>query len=183
MNVIMTSASCLTGTDRVAEASRAVEADYYINVQGDEPVFNPKDISKILEILPKFPGEILNGYCPIKEEGLFLSRNIPKVAFGKDGQLLYMSRAPIPASGKVGLLNAWRQVCVYAFPKEVLLRFGGASAKTPLERIEDIEILRFLEMGVRVRMIELSTDSISVDEPQDVPKVLARLKQDPTRYE
>jgi len=183
MNVVMTSAKCLTGTDRVAEVSCMIDADYYINVQGDEPVFNPDDIRKILDAVPRFPGEILNGYCPLSDEALFLNRSIPKVVFREDGRLLYMSRAPIPTNKKNSFVKAWRQVCVYAFPKKALLDFTGSRRKTVLESIEDIEILRFLELGWDVRMIELSADSIAVDHPGDIEKVIARIEQDPGRYE
>lgn len=175
--VLMTSSDCLTGTDRVAEAARQVPADLYINVQGDEPLFNPDDIGAVLEAARRHPGEVINGYCPICEEGQFRSPTVPKVVLRPDGRLLYMSRAAVPTSKKHEFAKAWRQVCIYAFPPESLVAFASRTSKTPLEEIEDIEILRFLEMGFEVRMLPLSDDSIAVDTPEDVEKVEHRLAE------
>lgn len=176
MNVILTSDNCLTGTDRIAEVASKIKADYYINVQGDEPLFNPEDITKVLGLLPQCNGEILNGYCEITDPEQYVSVSVPKVVFTPSGKLLYMSRSPIPGNKNGQFVKAWRQVCIYAFPHNSLVAFSQAEGKTPLEFEEDIEILRFLELGYDVRMIELSDDSIAVDNPEDVEKVIAKLK-------
>ena len=99
--VIMTSSKCLTGTDRIAEVSKKIKVDSYINVQGDEPIFNPRDIKKLIYFAKKNRHLIINGYCKIKDEKLFRSGNIPKVVFRNDGRLLYMSRAAIPTTKKL----------------------------------------------------------------------------------
>jgi 3-deoxy-manno-octulosonate cytidylyltransferase (CMP-KDO synthetase) len=177
ISVIMTSKSCLTGTDRIAECVQYVDADNYINVQGDEPIFNPSDIENIIENVIKYPNEILNGFCEIDNERLFRSQNIPKVTMRKDGRLLYMSRSAIPNNKQNAFVKSWRQICIYAFPKIALQDFTSQKNKTPLENIEDIEILRFLELGWDVRMIELSSDSISVDLPEHVELVENAIKQ------
>jgi 3-deoxy-manno-octulosonate cytidylyltransferase (CMP-KDO synthetase) len=171
IQVIMTSKDCLTGTDRIAECAQYIDADMFINVQGDEPLFNPKDLEILISNIEKYPDEILNGYCEINDEELFRSSSIPKVVFRPDGRLLYMSRASIPSNKDLGFENAWRQVCAYVFPRKALRAFSSVSVKMPLENIEDIEILRFLELGWEVRMIELSNDSIAVDNQEDIQKV------------
>jgi 3-deoxy-manno-octulosonate cytidylyltransferase (CMP-KDO synthetase) len=171
IQVIMTSSNCLTGTDRIAECTKFVDADVFINVQGDEPLFNPKDLELLISYVDKYPGEVLNGYCEITDESLFRSASIPKVVFRQDGRLLYMSRSPIPSDKEYGFRKAWRQVCAYTFPREALKAFASVSEKTKLESIEDIEILRFLELGWEVRMLELSSDSIAVDTPNDIKRV------------
>ncbi len=173
---IMTSQDCLTGTDRVAECAQRLEADIFINVQGDEPVFNPDDLLKLINAAERFPGEVLNGVCEIQLEAHFRSGSIPKVVMRLDGRLLYMSRAPIPSTKGQGYVRAWRQVCAYAFPREALQAFTSQKSKTRLEQIEDIEILRFLELGYEVRMIELSEDSIAVDLPEDIEHVTTAIK-------
>jgi 3-deoxy-manno-octulosonate cytidylyltransferase (CMP-KDO synthetase) len=175
IQVIMTSKGCLTGTDRLAECAQYLDADVFINVQGDEPLFNPKDLELLISNLEKYPGEILNGYCEIGEEELFRSGSIPKVVFRPDGRLLYMSRAAIPSNKQHSFEKAWRQVCAYAFPREALKDFSTVSEKTSLESIEDIEILRFLELGWDVRMVELSNESIAVDNPDDILRVEAAI--------
>jgi 3-deoxy-manno-octulosonate cytidylyltransferase (CMP-KDO synthetase) len=173
---IMTSAECLTGTDRIAEFAQKVKVDYYINVQGDEPLMNPEDILKIIEAINQYDGEIINGYGLIEKEDDFKSASVPKVVFRNDGRLLYMSRAAIPGNKSGEFISAYRQICVYAFPSDALEAFSKVKSKTYFENIEDIEILRFLELGYDVRMIELSTDSIAVDNPEDVKKVINKLK-------
>jgi 3-deoxy-manno-octulosonate cytidylyltransferase (CMP-KDO synthetase) len=177
MQVVLTSPDCLTGTDRVAEVAAAIDAEYYINVQGDEPLMNPDDILRTIDAINSFPGDVINGYASVKEGDLYLSLTIPKVVFRPDGRLLYMSRSPIPGNKTGKFIKSWRQVCVYAFPKNALMQFAELKNKTPLEEMEDLEILRFLEMGYEVRMIELSQDSIAVDTPEDVEKVIAVLNK------
>lgn len=175
MNVILTSDDCLTGTDRIAEVAHKIDAEYYINVQGDEPLFNPKDLSQLLASIEDNNGEIINGFCPITSEEDFISLSIPKVVFRPNGRLLYMSRSPIPGNKIANFNFGYRQVCAYAFPKKALLKFSSLKQKTPLEQEEDIEILRFLEIGFEVTMIPMSSESISIDHPEDVVKVCEKL--------
>jgi 3-deoxy-manno-octulosonate cytidylyltransferase (CMP-KDO synthetase) len=176
MQCILTTDNCLTGTDRVAEVALQIDADYYINVQGDEPVINPDDITNIIEMLPKSNGNILNGYCEIDNSDDFESISVPKVVMRQDNRLLYMSRAPIPGNKENKFNIGFRQVCIYAFPKKALKFFSQAKIKTPMEQEEDIEILRFLEMGYDVQMVKMSKESIPIDHPEDVIKVLKRLQ-------
>jgi len=171
IQVLMTSSNCLTGTDRVAECAEVLNADVYINVQGDEPVFEPEDLHRIIDAAKTFPLDVLNGICEIDDEQLFRSGTIPKAVIRNDGRLLYMSRAAIPTTKNHKFIKSWRQVCVYAFPKKSLEAFRKQKTKTPLEKIEDIEILRFLEIGWDVRMIPLSKQSVGVDTPEDIAKV------------
>ena len=177
IQVLMTSSDCLTGTDRVAECAQQLDADVYINVQGDEPVFNPEDLDIFINTAQKFPTDVLNGVCKINDEALFRSGTIPKAVMRADGRLLYMSRAGIPTNKKHEFITSWRQVCVYAFPKKALEAFKAQKVKTPLEKIEDIEILRFLELGWEVRMVPLSTQSVAVDTPEDIVKVEQVIQQ------
>ena len=177
IKVLMTSSDCLTGTDRVAECAQQLDADVYINVQGDEPVFNPNDLKLFINEAQNSPTDILNGVCEIKDGELFKSGSIPKAVMRADGRLLYMSRAGVPTNKKHEFIKSWRQVCVYAFPKKALEAFKAQKVKTPLEKIEDIEILRFLELGWEVRMVPLSTQSIAVDTSEDIKKVEQMIRQ------
>ena len=171
----MTSESCLTGTDRVAEAARKLDGDVFINVQGDEPLIEPGDIRKVIEESKKDPEAVINCYCPIVDEEEFFSRNVPKIVYNLNNYLIYMSRAPIPYNKKGDFISANKQVCIYAFPSHSLEKFISSKEKTPLESIEDLELNRFVEMGVPVRMLEVSSSSIAVDEPGDIAKVEAVL--------
>ena len=175
--VIMTSPDCLTGTDRVAEVSEKIDAKTYINVQGDEPLFNPDDLKLLLEEAKKHPRDIITGYCEIDDEDLHKDLNIPKVVIRPDGRLLYASRAPIPSNKLNKFEKGWRQVCAYAFPKEVLKKFSSVKKKTELEKIEDIEYLRFLELGIEIKTLKMSKMSLAVDTPEDVIKAKQLIKE------
>lgn len=168
---IMTSESCLTGTDRVAEFATKVPADVYINLQGDEPMMPSESISKVLDMSLTLPQQIINGWAWITEEPEFRSRTIPKVVIRENGQLMYMSRAPIPGTKADTFEFSRKQICVYAFPKDALTAFAARGEKTPHEAAEDIEIMRFLEMGWSVKMIELAGTSIAVDTFEDLERV------------
>ena len=173
---IMTSDECLTGTDRLCEVAKLVEADYYINIQGDEPLFNPNDINILIQELSKQKNlyDVYCGYCSIDSEDTFFSFNMPKVIFNKRKELIYMSRAPIPSNKKNEFRKGFRQVCGYAFSKKSLVLFDIKS-KTYFESIEDIELLRFIELGVKIKMVEMSKKSIPVDVKEDIKKVLFAL--------
>jgi len=175
--VLMTTEQAPTGTDRVYEAAAQLDIDMVINVQGDEPLVTSDDIQTIVHAKLAFPDYIINGMCPIEDDVLWASRDVPKVVADPDKNLLYMSRAPIPMSKQGAFCGAMRQVCIYGFTPEELALFGASPGKTPLERIEDIEILRFLEFGRRVKMVEVSGTSIAVDRPDDIAKVERALSE------
>jgi len=173
--VIMTSSKCLTGTDRVAEVSKKIHAKTYINIQGDEPIFNPADIKLLLRQIKKYPNDIITGYCEIEDSKSHKDPNIPKIVKSPDGRLLYASRAPIPSNKLSKFVKGWRQVCAYAFPKKTLKIFSSVKKKTELEKIEDIEYLRFLELGLEVRAVKMSKMSLAVDTSHDVKMVKRKI--------
>ena len=174
MNCIKTSSKCLTGTDRVAEVAKKIKKNFYINVQGDEPIFNPKDLKKIIENSKKNKGLILNGYSKILNQRSYNNRNIPKVVVSNDDYLIYMSRSPIPGNKLNEFKYSHRQICIYSFPRNLLLKFSR-NKKTFNEKMEDIEILRFLDLGYKVKMVKMSNDSISIDTNADLKKVKVKL--------
>ena len=180
IQVVMTSSNCLTGTDRVCEVAKKIERDFYINVQGDEPLINPEDILKVLRAARRHKNTVINGMCAIKEEQDFRSANVPKVVTAEDGKLLYMSRAAIPTGKKFEFGSAARQVCVYAFPRKAILDYGRRNKKSAIEEIEDIEILRFLEMGHSVRMINVTGSDVAVDTVEDLQRAINIMKKDST---
>ena len=171
-SVLMTSDDCLTGTDRVAEAAAQLHHSFIVNVQGDEPMINAKDILTVAEAFRSGDGSVVNAMAPIADEREYWSPNVPKVVTDPNGRLQYMSRAPIPANKAKTFEKAWKQVCIYAFSREHLARFSAATEKGPLESIEDIEILRFIEMGIGVSLVELASTSMAVDTPEDLQQVV-----------
>lgn len=174
--VIMTSSSCMTGTDRLAEANKKLNADFIINVQGDEPLIEPDDICKVIEAYKKEPNTIVNAMCKIESEEEFRSYTVPKVVVSKSNKLLYMSRSPIPISKNDEFCFAYKQVCIYAFSKIHLEFFASHSTKTKVEKVEDIEILRFLENDFIIKMLEVDSGSIAVDTPADVNRVVNAMR-------
>ena len=172
-NVVMTSNKCFTGTDRIAEAATQIEADIYVNVQGDEPLLNPADILKIIEAKTMYPNEVINGYCKIGDNEEPASVNIPKVIFNENQQMVYMSRNLLPGTKTKDFVppHYYKQVCIYAFNKQELIDYAEFGRKGTLEYYEDIEILRFLDIGVNIRVIETKSVSLAVDVPEDVIKV------------
>ena len=171
MYVQMTSKDCLTGTDRLYQVCKNHDAQVYINVQGDEPLIDPKDINKIINKSVKNPTTVFMAMCSIKNKSEITNFNIPKVVINMNNELMYISRAAIPSTKHGPFESVMKQVCIYALPKKELNTFGEISKKTPLEDIEDIEILRLLETGVKVKMVEVSTSSIAVDVPSDIDKI------------
>ena len=175
---IMTSSNCLTGTDRVAEASIKVRAKIFINVQGDEPTINPNDIKKIINKKKKYPNHVICGYDYVHKFENPKSINLPKVVVNHKNELIYISRAVIPGKKKIDeKINYLKQVCIYAFNKSQLKKFYEKKRKSETEKIEDIEILRFFDLGVKIKMVKLNSNSIAVDVLSDVKKAEKILKR------
>ena len=176
-NCLITSNHARTGTDRIAEVINDLNYDYFINVQGDEPLVNPSDISKCIELKIKNPSIVVNGFAPITNWEDFYSINIPKVIIDEQNYLIYMSRSQIPGfkSTSKSLSGLKRQVCIYGYNKNDLNFIKATQKKGFLEEREDIEILRFIENGRKVLMYECDSSSISVDVPNDIEKIVRAL--------
>ena len=180
-NFVMTSSELLTGTDRVAAASKNLNYDIFINVQGDEPLVDSQDILKSIDFKIKYPSSIINSFCYLKEDEDPNNKNIPKIVTNENNDLIYISRAVIPNSKSDVLDNIKykKQVCIYSYFREELDQFLSFGRKSLIESIEDIEILRFLEFGKKIKMFETKTSSLAVDVKSDIQKVekeLIRIK-------
>ncbi|MEM6321515.1 MAG: 3-deoxy-manno-octulosonate cytidylyltransferase [Bacteroidota bacterium] len=175
---LMTSDTALTGTDRLYEAALQVEADIYINIQGDEPAIEPIDVQKVVEAKIANPEYVVCGMTEIKSDEDPENRNLPKVAFNQHKELIYMSRLAIPGTkkNKPRPKTFYKQVCIYGFSFDQLKAFYEFGKKGEIEFFEDIEILRFFELGIPIKMVETFSPSLAVDEPADVAKVEAFLK-------
>jgi 3-deoxy-manno-octulosonate cytidylyltransferase (CMP-KDO synthetase) len=174
---IMTENAALTGTDRLAEAAKFIDADIYINVQGDEPLVDSQDILKIRDAKAANLNQVVNGFSWLSDTEDPTNLNIPKVIISESNRLIYMSRNPLPGfkSPENAPLRYRKQVCIYGFTREELFAFNGFGRKSILEYSEDIEILRFLELGKSVLMVETQPGSLAVDAPEDVAAVEAAL--------
>lgn len=176
---VMTRDTALTGTDRLAEAAQYIEADIYLNVQGDEPLLDYRDILKVRDVKQHAMHAVINGYSWVSEAEDPESVNIPKVITTESNQLVYMSRKPLPGykEEKNAPARYKKQVCIYAFTRDQLSAFANFGRKSALEVCEDIEILRFLELGIPVEMVETAAGSLAVDVPEDVSPVVAALSR------
>jgi len=179
LNVIMTSDKCLTGTDRLAEVAEAMDYDFYVNIQGDEPVISSETISQVVKDyrihLDKYAA--YNLYKKIHSSEETEASTIIKVIVNQQDELMYMSRCAVPFNKSKKTPTFYKQVCVYGFTKHALETYHAQTENTCNEQFEDIEIVRFLDMGLKVKMIETDYDSIAVDIPEDIDKVEKFLNQ------
>lgn len=169
---VMTPSDLPTGTDRIWAAAGQIEADVFVNVQGDELLFERGDLVAVLDARARFPDLVINAMRPLGADEDPADVNIPKVVTSEAGRLLYMSRLPVPGfkSPAAAPRRYMKQVCIYAFDRAQLGAFAGLSRKSAVEACEDIEILRFLDLGFAVQMVETSDRSCAVDVPADVAR-------------
>ena len=184
--VVMTSPRHDRASERAAEAAEHLEADVIVMVQGDEPMIVPEMISDALAPMHTDPDvQCVNLVKRIKDEREYQDINAVKVVMGLNGDALYFSRAPIPfsLSASFAHLTVFKQVCVIPFTRE-FLRMYAALPPTPLEQAESIDMLRILEHGHRVRLVETRVSTHAVDTPADVILVDRLMKNDPllSRY-
>jgi len=166
--VIMTSSSHERATDRVAEAAEHVEADIVVMVQGDEPMITAGMIEASLEpLISDGSVDCVNLIRQITSKAEYLDPNTIKVVADACGNALYFSRAPIPGGEFTDDIVAFKQVCVIPFRRSLLREFARLS-QTPLERSESIDMLRLIENGYRVRLVETDVVSHAVDTPEDL---------------
>lgn len=178
--VVLTSDECLTGTDRLAEVAKKMKFDFYINIQGDEPVIDPDVISQLVNEYLKYGKQYIayNLYKVIRDKNKIHSKTIIKVVVNTKDEMMYMSRLPIPYSNMLSVESVYRQqIPVYGFTFEALELFSRHK-KTINEQFEDIELLRFSDLGYALKMSETFADSISVDIPSDIKRVEEFLEMD-----
>ncbi len=172
--VIWTSDKHTRASDRVAEAAQKIAAelsfDVAVMVQGDEPMISPKMIQESLIPFSDSKTICSNLMHKIETEKEFRDPNCIKVVFDKHGDAIYMSREPIPTTRIIGFKNGFKQVCVIPFRKEALELFTKLPP-TPLEISESIDMLRFIEHGYKVRLIETHGKTHAVDTPADLAHV------------
>ena len=169
-----------TGTDRIAEVAVQQEADIYVNVQGDEPLIDPGTIDALIGAVLEDESIQIAGPCvAITQAQDIMDPNITKVARDFEGNALYFSRAPIPwvrDRGEPVAARHWKHIGLYAFRRETLLDFPTLPPGE-LEHIEQLEQLRWLENGYRIRIVESDYDAVSVDVPADIERVEKLLRR------
>ena len=163
-----------TGTERVAEVAAHVEGEVFVNVQGDEPLLDPAAVDTAVSALLEEPqAAVATVATPIKVPGDIMDPNVVKVVLDFDDNALYFSRAPVPwvrDTGSAIQVRHLKHLGLYVFQREALLEYPTLP-QGELERIEQLEQLRWLENGSKIRVAEVEHDAISVDVPEDVARV------------
>ena len=165
----MTSADCASGSDRVREVARQIQADIYVNIQGDEPTLTPDFFPPLLRLFerPEVEVSTLAVLCPSHE---FANPNAVKVVTALDGRALYFSRATIPYDrDETAFIGYRKHLGIYAYRKAALERFA-ALKPSPLETLERLEQLRLLENGIAIYVADAPRDTIGVDTEEDLAK-------------
>lgn len=174
--VVMTSPDCASGSDRVREAARQINADIYVNIQGDEPTLTADFFPPLLDLFARTEVEVstLAVRCPQEE---ITNPNAVKVVTAQDGRALYFSRSTIPYDrDKTGFTDYRKHLGIYAYRKAALERFA-ALPPSPLEKLERLEQLRLLENGIAIYVAEAPRDTIGVDTEEDLLRAEAMLSQ------
>jgi len=173
---VMTARTHRSGTDRLAEVAREDSSDLFINIQGDEPLIEPDMIDQVVRPLLE-DSEIPMGTLKhkIKDQDELKSPHVVKVVTDLNDLALYFSRAPVPYFRREEKGVYYRHIGVYAYRREFLLKFASLRP-TPLEQAEELEQLRALENGFKIKVVETEYESIGVDTPDDLREVLKRLQ-------
>jgi 3-deoxy-manno-octulosonate cytidylyltransferase (CMP-KDO synthetase) len=176
ITVAMTSADCPSGSDRVRQVARQIEADIYVNIQGDEPTLTAEFFPPLLALFERPEVEVatLAVRCPPEE---ITNPNAVKVVTALDGRALYFSRATIPFDRDGAGYSGYRKhLGIYAYRKAALERFA-ALPPSPLELLERLEQLRLLDNGLDIYVAAAPSDTIGVDTEADLLRAEAVLKE------
>ncbi len=176
--VLMSQKEHHTGTDRIAEFASAIEADIFINIQGDEPFIDAGALQKLIQAFERDDNQIIDIaslMIPIDNKDDFINPNNVKVVVDVDNMAMYFSRAPIPYSRDMVFEKAFKHIGVYAFRKKALSLIPQIP-QTELEQIEKLENLRFLEFGFNIYMIETKAINFGIDTPEDLQKAIRFIK-------
>jgi len=170
----MTRTDHRTGTERIAEVAAHEEGDVFVNVQGDEPLMDPVAVDTAVAALLEEPAaQIATVATPIRHAGDIMDPNVVKTVLDFDSNGLYFSRAPIPWVRSTQLkihVKYWKHLGLYVFQRDALLEYPTLP-QGELEKIEQLEQLRWLENGWKIRVAEVEHDAVSVDVAEDVARV------------
>ncbi|MGB2626163.1 MAG: 3-deoxy-manno-octulosonate cytidylyltransferase [Candidatus Acidiferrum sp.] len=177
--VRMTRVDHRTGTERIAEVAIHEKGDIYVNVQGDEPLVDPVAIdTAVASLLEEPAAQISTVATPIRHAADIMDPNIVKTVLDFDSNGMYFSRAPIPwvrdSQQKIHV-KYWKHLGLYVFQRDALLEYPTLP-QGELEKIEQLEQLRWLENGWKIRVAEVEHDAVSVDVPEDVTRVEKLIK-------
>ena len=173
--VVMTRADHVSGTDRVAEAASAENAELVVNIQGDEPLIDPAAIDAAILPLAHDPGIVMGTLKKaIEDPREITDPNVVKVVTDRHGDAIYFSRCPVPYQRDQARPGThFKHIGLYVYRRDFLLGYSALPVG-PLERAERLEQLRAIENGYRIRVVETGCESLGVDTPEDL-EIVRRL--------
>lgn len=171
--VLMTSPLHNSGTERAAEIAEKINTPIIINIQGDEPLLRGKMIDDLVIALQDETIPMATLAAKVKDLSLINEKNIVKAVLDKNGFALYFSRSPLPFQASDYF---WQHIGIYGYQRDFLLEFSQLSVSR-LETTEKLEQLRVLENGYKIKIIETSSPTLSVNTPQDIIRIENFLKQ------
>ncbi|MBN1384696.1 MAG: 3-deoxy-manno-octulosonate cytidylyltransferase [Elusimicrobia bacterium] len=172
---VMTSSKHQTGTDRIAEVAADMKVDIVVNIQGDEPLVDPKHIDKAVEPLIKDKKQQISVLvAPYSKKN---SSSDIKAVLDLDNNILYCSRTDLPSAARSAVSKMWKMSFIVPFKKDFLVKYTSWE-QAPLEKIEYNEYLRVLEHGYKIKAVPVDNVHISVDTPSDLTEVRRLMKLD-----
>ena len=171
---LATSPKCASGTERIVEAFEEINADFVVNVQGDEPFISPKLVDSIIEVRSNSNVDLVTAVSKISDEQTLVNPNVVKALRGGDGSAIYFSRTPLPyvrgesdAGEWLKRCDYWRHIGIYGYSAKAIARYGSLPV-SKMEKCEMLEQLRFISAGFKFEVVETHYESIGIDTPADL---------------
>lgn len=177
---VLTSPECRSGTERIASILDGLKGQFILNVQGDEPFIDPVLLDSLVESFAATGGDVVTPVYPLRDYATLANPAVVKVARGADGRAWYFSRSPIPHVRGVPMEQwparglHWGHLGVYGYARAKLAAYATLP-ESPLETVEALEQLRFLEAGWRIQTVETQDHAVAIDTPDDLARARAML--------
>jgi 3-deoxy-manno-octulosonate cytidylyltransferase (CMP-KDO synthetase) len=167
---VLTNKNHETGSDRIEEVASKIEGDFFVNIQGDEPLIRPELIDALVSAAKEAPDSVITAKTKITNEEDVASPNVVKVVTDINGNALYFSRSTIPYNRAQKEHTYFKHLGIYLYPKTILNQFVKLP-QSSLEEVEMLEQLRLLENGYKIKVVETNYDAVGVDTKEDIQKV------------
>lgn len=188
-NCILTSPECKNGTERIIEALPKIDAEFIVNVQGDEPFIPTNLIDSIFELHEKTSCQVATAATKITDVHELFNPNNVKVLTAQNGRVIYFSRSPLPYVRGAKDESQWlerttylKHIGIYGYTKDALLKYSKLG-QSRLEVCESLEQLRFIEAGINMELVESDYKVVGIDTPEDLAAASLLLKNLPTENE
>lgn len=182
-NCIMTSPACKNGTERIVEALEKIDANFIVNVQGDEPFIPPSLIDSIFKLRERTNCQVATAAAPIRDADELFNPNNVKVLTNSAGNVIYFSRSPLPYVRGASDKSEWlkrsaylKHIGIYGYTKQAL-KIYSSLPQSRLEACESLEQLRFVDAGIQIALVESDYKVVGIDTPEDLAEAEKLLKE------